>query len=445
MHREPDEDRRARLASIGLLAVLVASVQIFLAHRYFGFVAGDDVEVLEEAFRRAIGLAYQPWAIRNLFVADVVVAPVVRLAHVLGIDDRRTLIEAASLPFIALTIVTMAAVFRIAGIVAAALFALHWIPLGFGSTVYPRTLATACIVIAVLIVDRRPVLAGALLAVAFADRFSEIIFLVPLLIVARQRWRVLAGAAGGVLLLGGVYDWIAWGAPFRSLMNFARLTLVASDFASRVKYQSPLWYIGNVGRWCAPTLLILAWFGRRREPRWWLFVIIPAVALSLVRHKELRYMQAIIPFLAIGAAAGFAALWERGRRAVAVSLLAISVVWNLYEIHTFRRKSMPAVMAAQFIDRDDSIRAVAVPQAWALGGHLYFHRPLALHEVGTPPRALPPVDAAAMYETDLDQPALIASLRSAGLVPRQTFRDGPARAVVLFTRAASDISDRARR
>ena len=420
----------------GLLAT-VAAIQLFLARRYFGFFAGDDTEILQEAFRRAIGLPYHPWNIRNLFVADVLVAPVVTIAHGLGVVDRRTLIAIAALPFLALTLITIMAVFRISGpdriaaCVAAALFALHWIPLGFGSTVYPRTLATACIVVAVLIVDRHPMLSGLLVAVAFADRFSEIIFLAPLLIVARRRLLVLAGAVVGIVLLAGVYDWITWGAPFHSFVNFARLTLVAPDFASRVKYQSPLWYAGNIGRWCSPTLLVLAWFGRRARWCWW-FVLVPLLALSVVRHKELRYVQAILPFVAIAGATGFAVLWREGRRAVAASLLVISILWDLYGIRAFQRKTMPAVMAAQFIDANPSIREVAVPQAWAFGGNLYFHRPVELREVGTPPRFLPPVDVAAMYETDLDQPALVEALRREGFVARQTFRDGPARAVVLF-------------
>jgi len=121
--------------------------------------------VLEEAFRRAIGLVHQPWDIRNLFVPDVVVAPVVFIAHSLGIENRRLLTEIATLPFIALSLLTIVLVYRLtlqwtadarASIVAALLFALHWIPLGFGATVYPRTLATACIVAAALILMKFP-------------------------------------------------------------------------------------------------------------------------------------------------------------------------------------------------------------------------------------------------------------------------------------------------
>lgn len=447
--------------ALAALLACVAAVQLFLAHRYYGFVAGDDVEVLEEAFRRAIGIPHQPWDIRNLFVPDVIVAPVVYAAHALGVADRRTLIEIASWPFIAMTTVTIVCVFllarrwsgnALAAFAAASIFALHWIPLGYGSTPYPRTLATACIVIAALIADRRPAMAGILAALAFADRFSEIIFLPPLALYgwtgsvrtgfsrstdARRKpirpvLHILIGAIAGIALFVGVWDWITWGTPFRSLIKFAHLTLVAPDFASRVKYQSPLWYAGNVGWWCAPALLILAAIGRRATR--WSFILIPLLALSVVRHKELRYVQAVIPFLAIAGGAGFAMLWEQGRRVLAASLLAISLLWNAYGIRTFARKSMPAVMAAQAIDRDPRILDLAVPQGWAFGDMLYFHRPVSLREIGTPPREIPAADAIAIYESDLDDPQLLPALKRRGFIPRRTFRDGPARAVVLFTR-----------
>src|SRR5438046_9853287 len=53
-----------------------------------------------------------------------------------------------------------------------------------------------------------------------------------------------------------------------------------------------LWYVVNIARWCAPTLLPLFVIGRKATR--WSFVLVPLVALSVVRHKELRYLQAKI-------------------------------------------------------------------------------------------------------------------------------------------------------
>src|SRR2546425_6496457 len=140
------------------LAALISAVvliQIFLAIRFFGFLTGDDVEIPSEAFRRATGFNYQPWDVRNLFVPDFLVAPFVYVGG----------LRAATIPFVALTALTIWLVYRLAvrwsgderaAFAAALLFASHWISLGFGSTVYPRTLATACIVAATLLIDRYP-------------------------------------------------------------------------------------------------------------------------------------------------------------------------------------------------------------------------------------------------------------------------------------------------
>jgi hypothetical protein len=456
--------------ALAAIMAAVAITQLWLAHRYFGFMTGDDVEVLSEAFRRARGLDYHPWDIRSLFVPDVVVAPVVWMATKLGIDDVRTLIFVSSLPFIALTSLTIWLVYRLtlrwcdderAALVAALLFAMHWIPLGFGSTVYPRTLAAACVVAAALIVERWPFAAGALIGVAFTDRFSEIVFLAPLIIAvilsrrstvegppaqvqegrgsfdrppALRALLLLAGVLVSIALTVGIYDWLTWGAPFRSFLRFAHLTLVAPDFASRVKYQAPWWYIANLVRWCSPLLLPLLWYARRSRAIG--FVIIPLIAFSAVKHKELRYLQVLIPFLMIAAAIGFASMYRRHRR-VAISLVAISLVWGLYGMRYFARKSQPAVEAAQWLAANPDVRSVAVSQLWAYGDKLYFGDRIGQADLGTPPDGLKgdvSADAVALYETDLDVPQRLERLRALGYAPVRTFRDGPARAVVVFMR-----------
>ncbi|HXA20638.1 MAG TPA: hypothetical protein VN380_26905 [Thermoanaerobaculia bacterium] len=452
---------------LATLIAAVAAAQLWLAYRYFGFLTGDDVEVLSEAFRRARGLSYVPWDVRNLFVPDVVVAPVVWLARA---ASTRMAIFLGSMPFIALSGLTIFLVYRLAlrwcdeqaAFVAALLFATHWLPLGFGSTVYPRTVAAACVVAAALIAKRWPFVAGALVGVAFADRFSEIVFLAPVLIALRHRQEqtsrdnvaqtllsvptalFLLGTAISILLTVGIYDWLTWGTPFSSIIKFAHLTLVAPDFASRVKYQAPWWYVANLVRWCSPALLPLLWFGRRSRAIW--FIIIPLVAFSAIKHKEMRYLQVMIPFLCVAAAIGFASM--RNRR-IAVALVAASMLWDLYGLRYFVRKSQPAVMAAQWMASNPSIHSLAASQLWAFGDKLYLGDRMAMSDVGTPPEHLEEVraDAVALYETDLDVPSRAAALRANGYAPVQTFRDGSARAVVVFMRprSPSGTSDRARR
>lgn len=425
------------------LSAVCAALQLWLAHRYYGFLTGDDVEVISEAFRVATGYEYRAWDIRNLFIPQWVVAPPIWLASHLGIHDVKTLIVVATLPFIAAYVATIWLVHRLAlrwsgsetaALAASFLYALHWIPLGFGSTVYPRTIATLCIVAAAVLIDEQPVFAGLLVGVAFADRFSEIVFLVPLFLIAKRRVAFLAGAAASIAILVGAYDWYIWGSPFSSFIKFTHLTIVEPDFASRVKYQSPLWYLETIARWCALTMLPLLWRARR-DWRPLAFVAIPLLALSLIKHKEVRYLEGVIPFLAIGGAIGFTLF---AYRRVAVALLAASIVWNAIELKMLAKKSMPAVEVARAIAQHPNIRTIAVSQIWAYGGWLYFgHR--EVRELETPPHNLDALldgaDAVAVYEDDLDQVPVLDAIKRHGFVEVADLHDDPAKAVVVYARA----------
>src|ERR1051325_1260009 len=99
---EGKENGRPRASRIthGVYALMgaVALVQVWLAHHHFGLPPGDDVEVLAAAFRRAFGFEYAPWDVRNLFVPDVIVAPVLRLANAVGVVSPARLLEIAALP-----------------------------------------------------------------------------------------------------------------------------------------------------------------------------------------------------------------------------------------------------------------------------------------------------------------------------------------------------------
>jgi GPI mannosyltransferase 3 len=450
---------RHRRAWLIALTACVAAAQLWIAHHFYGFLTGDEVEVLSEAFRVATGAPYGLWNVRCRFVPHVFAAPPVALGARLGIHDPATLIWLATLPFVAASALTIPLVYalakrlsndELAARAAALLFALHWIPLGFGGTTYPRVVAMACLTAAALLVRRETnlacVAAGLLAGIAFADRFSEIVFVIPLAIAARRRAAyVVAGFVASASLTVGVYDWLTWGAPFASLRNFARVTLVVRDFSSRVKVQSPLWYLETLPRWCALTLVPFFWRARRREV--WLYVLIPLVALSCIPHKELRYLQSLVPFLAVVAGFGFASLLRTHPR-VAVALLALSLTWNLVGLRFVERRSMPAVAAARFLGRDTALHTLAIPQLWAFGDKLYLGQDRRVFDIGSPPHdlaaALDASDAVAIYGSDLT-PAIRTGLAQRGYVLRAVFRRARARDVVVFVRSPSGTSDRARR
>src|SRR6266851_5196230 len=76
---------RQRIAGLWLAGLLVATtlLRLALGWRYFGFLSGDDVEILETGWR-TLGLHYTPWEIRNTLLPDLLVRPLLAAAHAFG-------------------------------------------------------------------------------------------------------------------------------------------------------------------------------------------------------------------------------------------------------------------------------------------------------------------------------------------------------------------------
>ena len=451
-----------------LVVVVTTAVRLFFAWRFFGFLGGDDVEVLEEAFRRACGLAFQPWNIRCLLVPDVLVAPVVRLGVAGGANDTGTLVFLAAVPFVLLASVNVVLVYSLAmrwggertvARTAAAIYAFHWLPLAFGSTVYPRTAATTCVLLAAIWVSgtgrdlARGLAAGAAISVAFAERYSEGLFLLPLLHLcltaggakgpARRAMGLVAGFALGTGVAVGLYDLLTWGRLFASLVAFAKLTVVEGTYSSRVATQSSFFYLERVLYWLPPTLLPglpLTLKNRGFLPAW-AFLAAPVAVLSCVPHKELRYLQGAIPFLALLGAAGLAALRRRWRPLLVTALVVLTVASEALGVRVLTGKSMAAVAAARSIARDRSVRVVALSQAWAYGDRLYLGNLVEVRDLATPPDftelegRIPGADRVALYGRDLaNDAALGALLMRRGFSRDVRFRWGGSKPVVVFSR-----------
>ncbi len=445
---------------------VATALRLLLAFRFFGFLGGDDVEILQEAFRTATGLDYAAWNVRNLLLPDLVVAPAVRLAALLGLHDVGHLAFAATLPLVALASWNVVLVYRLAGVwlgdtascrVAAALYAFHWLPLAYGSTVYPRTATTTCLLLAALALSApgrdavRGGAAGALLALAFAGRYSEGMFLLPLvalcfvtgadrLAVRTRTVALLAGAAIAAAVAVGLSDTLAWGRPFASFSELWRM-MVEGRGAGGLSTQAPWFYLSRLLFWVPVTLMpALAFAWGRRRVRWaWAFVAVPLVLLSLVAHKELRYLQGAIPFLALLGAAGFVELARRWGRAAAAALFVLTIGFEAYGTTALARKSMAAVVAARHMAADPSVRVVALSQSWAYGGRLFLGNRVELRDLPVPPApgglpaAIAGADRVGVYLRDLQaEPALGVTLEGMGFGERERVSWGRSKTVVIF-------------
>ena len=456
---------------LGLIA-LCGLTRVALSVTLVGFLTGDDVEMLEAAFRSAGILEYRPWVIRNLLVPHFLLGPLLRFCALLGLADARWLVVAATLPFVAASLANILFVYKLAAallessrgaLVAAFLYSFHWLPMGFGSTVYPRTLSTACILGgALLILPRpgrlslwRPILAGGLVALAGTARFSEVVYLAPLVLALLVWWPAnrrtialcgtLVGFAVGSFLFLGLVDAATWGRPYAILVAFARFTLLERQSSSRVATQPVAWYIVNLHRWLPLTMLAGIWAARaeRKLVPVLGFVMLPLVVFSAVHHKELRYLQGVVPFVAILGGCGFSFLRRRGRLALTTTLVVSSILWGALGMRFLGRKSLPAVAAARHLARSNA-DVLVLSQAWAYGDRIFLSHLKEIRDIPPNPSpealtlAIQGADHVALYRADVRQnPALTLVLRAEHFSVVSEYDGLVGRPVLVFERVVS--------
>ncbi|WP_084611011.1 glycosyltransferase family 39 protein [Archangium violaceum] len=238
---------------------------------------------------------------------------------------------------------------------------------------------------------------GVLLGLAFVVRYPSAVFGVPIavsLLMAR-RWRSLAGGAlgvGGVLLALGLLDWLTWGAPWHTLWKYFEFNILSGG-SEKFGTQPAWWYLPKL---VGMVPLLLAWhFGRglaRRDLLGGSFLFYLGV-MSLLAHKELRFLAPLLPlFVLLAAGPAWRTLSQRVRTRWAMGGLVGAYALSSLAAATVQ---MPKGLATEQIDalvfagRDDSLTGliVAGQQEWNISGRFYLHRDVPLlvrpeHQVG---------------------------------------------------------------
>ena len=453
-----------------MILLVTMAVKLGFAWRFDGYGTGDDLEIVETAAKYAAGLDYEPWNLRCLFHPLVLTWPFLRVGVLLGASDPAVLSWLGAIPTVLFSTLGIFLVYRLAlawqwpddtALAAAFLYAVQWLPLGYGSTLFPRPISTAFLLGAFLLASRRPTgmarlgAAGLLVAAAFAVRWSEGAALVPL--VAWIWWRdrdarsagaVLCGFGLGALLFVGVTDTLTWGTPFSSLVAYAREMRAAPP---STRTDGPWYeYAKDILRWAGPVSLLLLWPARgdRRIRQPLLFLAAIVAMLSCVRFKQTRYMQAAIPFLALAAAVG----WERlrrsgaaGRRLAAAALLLAALLGAERAVALLRDKSQSATAAARAIARlSPAPRVIALEQAWAYGDRLWIGNGPEIRDF--PParpldpsvveKAAAPADVLAIYALD-SSPPLLESIARMGFRESARFHRDANKEVILYRQVES--------
>jgi hypothetical protein len=383
---------RQALMAAGACVLMSTALKIFNAIAYFGFYSGDDVEIHEMTMSALFGLKWPVWELRNAFYPFTFIYPAQALCLRLGVSDPSRLVIAGRLVVVVFSSLTLVILYRTgrrhygtaAAVLAVVFLGLSRLHVTFGGSELPRPVAACflCAAFACILAGRSAAaaVAGILLGVAASLRFSEAVFLAPAvgqLLLARRAGDaaivvvVCAGTAAAIL---GVSDAVYWGRPFFSLQNIVDYTLVRK-LSSR-GYEPVYYYVTHVGVWSNLFIVALALYTIRI--RAWavaLWIFAPLCLLSLLPHKEARYLIPITPFLALGAAVSLVHLLERStiHRYVALLLVVGFSTSLIFEAGGFRfRRSEDGVRVARFVAAQPDVRAVAAEQLWQLGGRIYL-------------------------------------------------------------------------
>ncbi len=389
---------RPRSAHRILLVLVVASValKVWFAATSPGFVTGDDVEIHEMSLGM---LLHQPWPIWDLRSAVFplgIVLPAQYIAHQAGVHDVGTLVFTGRLMVAVLSTVSIWLVWVVGrrlwpdaaglAILAAGLFATAKLSVAFGSSELPRPVSTVFVLGAFAALQRRDATswrwAAAALAFAASLRFSEAMFttaaMTQLVLERRYRqaaWLMLMTTTIAALLLG-VADTAYWGEAFHSVRAAFDFTVV-QRLSSR-GFQPPWWYVVALGQWITLPLVILAAVGLRHQRNCTIWAIVPLCALSALPHKEARYMIPVVPFVCILAVEGLRrsmASHAAARREWFPAAIACGLFLGLvHDVAHYRlpRSNADVRLARTLFERADVPGALAVEQAWRMGGHLYL-------------------------------------------------------------------------
>ena len=416
---------RRSLILVGAEAIAAALLKMDNAWADPGFFSGDDLEVQEMTIGAALGQQWAMWELRSAFYPMTFIYPLQALLVAVGVVDPALLILAGRLVVIVLSSAGLVCLFLWArpvygnatALVAAVLLATSVLHIQFGGSELPRSISAIFVVWAFFLVRQpasrvRVAIAGCAIAAAACMRFSEVAFFVPaaLQLLAERRSRdllVFVGVGGfAALFIQGVSDIAYWHSPFFSARQMLQFTLV--DRLSSRGYEPPWYYLIHATAWTDLLTIVLA-FASVRVAGWrltlWLWM--PIALLSLLPHKEARYLIPSLPFLSLAAAIGLSHVVDRLRgpllpvnraHAVAVALVCALVLRTIFVVSGYHVDRTDAEVAlAREIDRHDTITSVALESAWRFGWHLYLVRLHAVEDL-TPDDTVSPEELRAALE-----------------------------------------------
>jgi hypothetical protein len=206
--------------------------------------------------------------------------------------------------------------------------------------------------------------------------------------MAGRRWRGALmfglGFAAVAAVTVGAIDAVYWGEPFFSLREIVDFTLTRR--LSTRGFQPWYEYLRAIPAWTNIGIAALAIYATVRLRLWipaaWTWL--PLVTLSLLPHKEPRYLTPILPYFSMLAAAGLwqVIVWlrqtETGRRderrertALVLTVSVVAMLVTEPAAYVLPRTD-DGVTIARYIDANAPTGGVLSAPAWNIGGRLYL-------------------------------------------------------------------------
>lgn len=304
----------------------------------------DEVfQYWEQGYRLFYGAGIVPWEYRDGIRSWIVpgfIAGVIWLVEAMGGSQEMWRFVVQLILSVASMSIVVTAFFwarRLSGLgagVLAALMASVWFEfLYFSAKPLTAVIAAAVLFPAAYLLCAKPnpsvkacLWGGALLGFAFALRFhvAPMIFVIGLVHLIRtpwKKWWPSLTAAALMVLASGLLDWATWGAPFQSIwLNF--FINVFEGKAAVYGTQPLVWYFAlYTNEWTGFTIPMLALLliGARRSPVLFMVPLALVLALSLIGHKEYRFVYPTLPFILTLVSVGVADIFGLATRTLGVS------------------------------------------------------------------------------------------------------------------------------
>lgn len=410
-----------------LLLIILAStfLRVYMASQAKGIYRGDEHEYLGLANEMVFGNVAYKQTFRPYSFSLLIAVPFM-VARLLNVENPDTIILFARLLNVCFSVLLTYVVFLTGkklfelrvGLIAAFLVGFSWLVTSWTIRVMTEVISALLILMALYFAfdtmsRNRLIFAGIFLGLASMMHLKNAVFLIPLfvylLIKVRKHAMYFLVAWVLMMVLQGVIDYMTFGSLFYSVFEYIKRTAVLpylnvllvqrggasgiyslhENLFSGEKVFPFSWYFTSIPLVVGMVTLFLTLISLEKNETilyLWGNALAFVAVISLMPHKEERYLFPVVVIVFILAAKGFLRIWEslkikRTQHHVALFLLLLIFASDIR--HTY---SLPLEthynenMAMNWIGKQEDVRGVYSYYHYAnSGGYLYMRNNAPLY------------------------------------------------------------------